>query len=118
VIERYHGLADFSEELLAERRFRQTELLALVRSRPTRARMEAGLKRLFVDTDSWRRPEYAQKLQERDLKMYTMIADLSATMTERQRAALQKRIRGFLRDIDSLTAADSRGQRAPATAAS
>lgn len=104
VIERYHELADYSEQLLGERRYRQTEILALVKARPARAQMQAGLRRILVETDSWRNPDYAQKLRERDLKVHTMIADLSATMTERQRNALQKRIRGFLRDISNLTA--------------
>jgi len=117
VIERYRQFADYSEELLGERRYRQTEILALVKSRPPRARMEAGLRRVLVETDSWRRPEYAQKLRERDLKMHTMVADLSATLTERQRAALQKRIRGFLRDISGLTASNS-SQRARVIAVS
>ena len=117
VIERYHQLADYSEELMGERKYRQTEIFALVKSRPTRARMEAGLRRVLVETDSWRRPEYAQKLRERDLKFHTMVADLSATLTERQRVALQKRIRGFLRDISTLTA-NNASQRSPATAAS
>ena len=117
VIERYRGLADYSEQLLGERRYRQTEMLALVRSKPARAQMEAGLRRIFVDTESWRSPEYAQKLRERDLKMHTMVADLSATLTEQQRKALKKRIRGFLRDISTLTAG-STSERSRATAAS
>jgi hypothetical protein len=117
VHERYRELADHSEQLLGERRFRQTELLALVRAKPPRPQMEAGLRRIYVETDSWRNPEYAQKLRERDLKVHTMIADLSATLSERQRAALQKRIRGFLRDISNLTAT-SAAQRPRATAAS
>jgi hypothetical protein len=61
------------------------------------------LKRLFIDTDSWRRPEYAAKLRARDQEMHTVIADLSATLTDGQRAHLQKRIRRFLGDISTLT---------------
>jgi hypothetical protein len=118
VIERYHGFADLSEELLGERRYRQTEALALIKSHPPRAQMEAGLKRLLIETDTWRRPEYAQKLRERDLSMHTLIADLSATLTERQRAALQKRIRGFLRDIAGLTSTVSNAGKRPATGVS
>ena len=117
VIERYHELTDYSEQLLGERRYRQTEILALVRSKPPRPQMEAGLRRILVETDSWRNPDYARKLRERDLKVHTMIADLSATMSERQRKTLQKRIRGFLRDISSLTAGAS-PERPRVTAAS
>lgn len=119
VIERYHGFVDFAEELMGERRYRQTETLALIKSHPPRAQMEAGLKRLLIETGTWRRPEYAQKLRERDRRMHTMIADLSATLTERQRAALQKRIRGYLRDIAGLTSSTtSAGAKRAATSAS
>ena len=104
VINRYPRLLDISEELMGERRYRQSELLALARSRPQRAQAEATLKRLVIDTDSWRRPEYTAKLRERDLQMHSMIADLSGTLTDEQRSHLQKRIRRFLGDISTLTA--------------
>ena len=104
VSQRYHELEDFTEELLAERRYRQAEMMALVRAKPTKAELEAGLKRLFVDTDSWRRPEYQVKLKARDRHLHAMIADLSATLTPEQRANLQARIRRFLGDISTLTA--------------
>ena len=104
VANRYPELGDVSDELLAERRFRQSELVALVRSKPPRPALEAGLKRIFVDTDSWRRPEYAAKLRERDAQMHAMISELSTTLTDEQRAHLQKRIRRFLGDISTLTA--------------
>ena len=104
VVSRYPELRDVSEELLGERRFRQSELLALIRSRPTRPALEAGLRRLFIDTDSWRRPEYAAKLRARDGQLHMLISDLSATLTPAQRAHLQNRIRRFLGDITTLTA--------------
>ena len=104
VVSRYPELRDVSEELLGERRFRQSELLALIRSRPTSPSLEAGLRRLFIDTDSWRRPEYAAKLRARDEQLHMLISDLSATLTPAQRAHLQNRIRRFLGDITTLTA--------------
>lgn len=104
VAARYRGLGDFSEEIMGERRFRQTELISKLRARTPRADLEATLRRLWVDSDSWRRREYAAKLRARDAVLHAMIADLSATLSERQRAALGKRIRAFLRDISTLTA--------------
>jgi hypothetical protein len=101
---RYRDLGDITEEVMGERRARQTELVSKLKARAPRADLEATLKRLWVDSDSWRRPEYAAKLRERDAVMHAMIADLSATLSERQRAALARRIRGFLRDISTLTA--------------
>ena len=104
VLSRYPLLPDVADELMGERRYRQSELLALARSRPQRAQIEATLKRLFIDSASWRRPEYAAKLRERDARMNAMIADLSGTLSEEQRSHLQKRIRRFLGDISTLTA--------------
>jgi hypothetical protein len=104
VQERYADLRDLSQEMMGERRYRQAEVMALVRSRPPRAELEAGLKRLFVDTDSWRPAEYREKMAERDARLHALIAELSATLSAQQRAALQRRIRGFLHDIARLTA--------------
>jgi len=104
VASRYRGLGDLTEEIMGERRFRQTELISKLKARVPRADLEATLRRLWVDSDSWRRPEYAAKLREREAVVHAMIADLSATLSERQRAALAKRIRGFLREIATLTA--------------
>jgi hypothetical protein len=104
VANRYHGLRDLAEELMGERRYRQAEIVALARAHPPRAELEAALRRLMVETDSWRRPEYTAKLRERDAQMHALIADLSYTLSDRQRAALQNRIRRFLGDISTLTA--------------
>ena len=100
----YRELRDLSEEFLGERRFRQTEMLALARNKPPRAEIEAQLKRLLVDVDSWRRPELKQALRERDARYHALLSELSGTMTAKQRAALQSRIRGLVRDIANLTA--------------
>ena len=102
----YRTAPDFSAEMLGERRVRQGEILALVRARAPRERMSAELRRLLVDIESWRRPEYIQKLRARDQKMFEMLAVLSASLSAGQRAALQARIRGLMRDITTLTAAN------------
>jgi uncharacterized membrane-anchored protein YhcB (DUF1043 family) len=102
----YRDLADFSEERLGERRFRQAETLALIRSKPSKDQMVAGLRRLFIETDSWRRPEYTRKLKERDRRFFDMLAKLSATLTPEQRERLQDRIRGYVRDISTITASN------------
>jgi hypothetical protein len=104
IANRYGELRDVTDEVMGERRYRQSELLELARSRPPRAQLEAGLKRLFIDTDAWRRPEFTAKLRERDAHLHAMIAELSATLTDEQRARLQNRIRRFLGDISTLTA--------------
>jgi hypothetical protein len=102
----YRGLPDFSDEMLGERRFRQAEIMQLVRTRPPRDAMVAQLRRLLVQTDDWRRPEYLQKVRARDQKAFEMLAALSATLSPAQRDALQKRIRAFMREITTLIAAN------------
>lgn len=101
----YRTAPDLSGELLGERRFRQSEILALVRGKAPREQMTTDLRRLLVDIESWRRPEYVEKLRARDQKIGEMLATVSATLTTEQRAAFQGRLRGLIRDITALTAA-------------
>lgn len=96
---------DTSAERLAERRYRQAETLALIRARPGKDPMIAGLRRLLVDAESWRAAAYQQKLRSRDGRTFDMVASLSATLTAGQRAHLADRLRGYVRDISTLTAA-------------
>ena len=105
----YTTAPDFSEEMLGERRFRQGEILALVRAKAPREQMSSELRRVLVDTESWRRPEYVEKLRARDQKMSEMLATLNASLSAEQRSAFQARIRGLMRDITTLTAARGTG---------
>jgi hypothetical protein len=101
VAARESALPDVAEDRIADRAYRQRETLALVRTRD-RARIIAGLQRLLVDTDSWRRPEYQAKIRARNAATFRMIAALSETLTARQRAHLKRRIQGYIDDIDKL----------------
>jgi hypothetical protein len=89
-------------ERLADRRYRQAETLALVRAKPTRAEAVSELHRLLIDTETWRRPEYQEKLRRRDALMYRMVSELSLALTPQQRAYLVGRLRGYIRDISTL----------------
>jgi hypothetical protein len=95
---------DLLEERVGERKYRQAEVLALVRAKPPREKAIADLQRLLVDTDSWRRQDFKQKMQERDEKVFEMVGALSASLNAEQRAHVQQRLRSFLRDIGHLTA--------------
>jgi hypothetical protein len=97
---------DATEDQLADRRYRQSEILALVRVNAPRDKLAAELKRLLIDTESWRRADYQRKLRRRDEKLFEMISALSASLTAEQRAHFQKRVRGFMRDITELTASN------------
>jgi hypothetical protein len=100
----YRGIPDLIEERFADRRVRQGEVLALIRAKPSREAMVAGLRALFIESQLWRRPEYQQKIAEREQQFFGMIAGLSASLSPEQRSHLQRRIRGFMRDITTLTA--------------
>jgi len=106
--ERYRAIPDYVEERLADRRFRQTETLALMRAKPGKEAMVAGLRRLLIDTETWRRPEFVKRVRERDQRMFEMFAALSATLSTDQRHYLQNRIKRYMRDINTLTAGPPR----------
>ncbi len=99
------AIADYTEEWLGDRRFRQAETLALVRARPSREAMQAGLARLLLDTDAWRRPEYVDKLMSRDAQVFAMIAALDTTLTPEQRLRLHRRLGSYAADVAYLMVA-------------
>jgi len=101
VMAREAALPQAIEERLADRRYRQSETLAVARTKD-RARIAAALHRLLLETGTWRRPEYQAKLKARDELTFRMIAQLSATLTPAQRAHLQGRIHGYMQDITRL----------------
>lgn len=103
---RVAAMGDLTGEWLGDRRFRQSETIALLRSKPTRAQLEAGLTRLLVDSDSWRRPEYVAKMKARDEQVFAMVADLDATLTAEQRGRLHRRLAGYAADAAYLAVAN------------
>jgi hypothetical protein len=103
---RVGAMEDVTDEWMGDRRYRQAETLALVRARPTREEMVAGLTRILVDTDSWRRPGYAAKLRARDEQVFAMIAALDATLTPEQRGRLHRRVSGYAADVAYLMVAN------------
>jgi hypothetical protein len=101
------GQTPLIDEWLADRRYRQIRILALVQSKPPREEAIAELRRLFIATESWRNPEYQRKLRARDAALSQLISRLSASLDADQRAAFQKRVRGFMRDITEISASRS-----------
>jgi len=106
VAERIGAFADLTEDRLEDRRYRQKAIVALVRDKASREQMIPELRRLLIDTETWRRPDYLRKLRVRDEQMFEMVAALSATLSPEQRVNVQKRLRGFMRDITDLTTAN------------
>jgi hypothetical protein len=97
-------MAELNDERMGDRRYRQAELMAMVRTQPSREQAAAQLRRLLIETETWRRPEYQEKLRDRDERMFEMIAALSTTLTAEQRSHMKARLRGFVRDLSELTA--------------
>ena len=108
VREHVRGYADISNERLADRRYREAEILRLVRTKPAREESVATLRKLFIDTGSWRSAEYREKLRQRDHQTFEMLSALSETFTPGQRAHLAQRCRGYMRDIGELNASSAR----------
>jgi hypothetical protein len=92
------------EERLADRRHRQDGILEILKTKPPREEVVVQLRKLFIETESWRDPAYQKKLRERDQALFDLISRISASATAEQRAAFQKRLRGFMRDISEITA--------------
>jgi hypothetical protein len=107
VLEHVRGYPDMAAERLADRRYREREILRLVRSKPAREDAIATLRKLFIETGTWRDPEYQRKLRERDRQTFRMLSALSETFTPEQRAKLAKRCRGYVRDIGEITASNA-----------
>lgn len=91
------------EERLADRRYRQSQTIALARSGDRRRAME-GLRRILLDTDAWRGPRLRAGLEEREQATLHMIAMVSGTLSARQRAHLRERIHGYVQDIARVAA--------------
>jgi 3-methyladenine DNA glycosylase AlkC len=104
IVRRHREMEDLSDDLLAERRYRRSEVVRLVKEHAPREKLESELRRLFLETDAWRRPDYKERMAARDAKLHALIAELSGTLSDRQREALRHRIRAFIDDVAKLSA--------------
>jgi len=110
VINGTRTLPELADERLGDRKYRQTEILQLIRAKPPREQVIAKLRALLIDTDSWRRPDYVARLRERDERIIQVVSELSSTLTPEQRASVQKKMRGYVKDISSIVAAGEDGR--------
>lgn len=106
VVVRVAAMEDLADEWMDDRRSRQSETLRLVRARPSREGMVAGLTRIIIETDAWRRPEYVAKLKARDEQVIAMLAALDATLTAEQRTKLHRKLGGYAADVAYLMVAN------------
>jgi hypothetical protein len=99
VVARVAAIPEPGGDWLADRRARQQEVVRLIRDKGSREQTMAGLRRVVIDMDGSRRPEYVAMLRQREAQVFAMTASLSETLTVEQRARLQKKIRGYLSDV-------------------
>lgn len=104
VTTRVKAMPDITDDWLADRQVRQGELLRLLRSKPSREAMAAGVRRLVLDTDAWRSPAYVERMRQRDEQAFALMAALDATFDAGQRARIQKRVREYAADVAYLMA--------------
>ena len=96
---RLAALPDLTDEWIADRRQRQVEIVSLMRTRPSRDDAVKTLRRVLIESDTWRSPEYAAKVKARDAQTIAMIVALDATLSAEQRVKLRKKIAGYAADI-------------------
>lgn len=104
VAERVRAMPDVTDDWFADRQARQAEMVRLLRARPGREALVAGLRRLVLETDTWRKPGYVAKLRQRDQQAFAMMAALDATFDAGQRESIRKRIGGYAADVAWLMA--------------
>jgi hypothetical protein len=98
------ALADSTEERLGDRRYRQDGILHIVRDKPRREEAIAALRKLLIETEKWRRPEYTRMLRERDERLVEIVSELSSALTPEQRASVQRKLLGYVNDISAIVA--------------
>jgi hypothetical protein len=103
---RVAAMEDLADAWMSDRRYRQAETVALMRAKPPREAMIAGLTRLLIDSDSWRRPEYTAKLKARDEQVFALVGALDATLTAEQRTRMHGKVRGYAADVAFLMVAN------------
>lgn len=104
VATRMVGMTDVTALRLEDRRLRQQRVVDLIRARPPKPQMEAGLRHLLIDTEAWRKAEYLKQSKQRDEQLFEMTVALAATLTPEQKGSVQKKLRSYLHDVTQLMA--------------
>jgi hypothetical protein len=86
----------------------QQQLRQLMTQRSDDAMLRAGLRQLLAEPERGWSDEYAAQRALRREKMLGLLADIGATLTDRQRAALARRALRWAEDFDDLTCTGAR----------
>lgn len=106
VAERIGGMADVSEQWIERRRHWQQRLLGLLREPPPGAGFEAALRDLALEPDRFDTPDYRRKVEANRAVVMTMMADVTNSLSERQRAHLGRKFTEYAADLRRIGAAD------------
>lgn len=89
--------------MLADRRRRQRELLALLETYRARPELRERLTAFVLDVERGRGPAYATAAREREAELVQLVLDLDRTMTPKQRAHTVAKLRRYARDFHALS---------------
>jgi hypothetical protein len=96
-------LHDLSAEWLERRRYWQAQFLGLLRAAAAPG-FEEALLELALHPDRYDPPVYQRQVELNRRIVIGMVAELSGTLTPRQRERLQRKLRGFADDLRSIAA--------------
>jgi hypothetical protein len=104
IINGVRPLEDVTDERIGDRKYRQSEVLHIIREKPSREAAVAKLRSILIETDTWRRPDYTKKLRDRDDRIIEIVSELTSTLTPEQRISVQRRMGNYVKDISSILA--------------
>jgi hypothetical protein len=102
VASRTSGMHDVTEEWLERRGNWQQRFLALLRVPPPGTALDAALLDLALRPDQFDTPEYRVAVEANRLIVMGMLADLSSTLTLKQREHLIRKFAGYAEDLREL----------------
>jgi hypothetical protein len=95
------AMKPLEEFRIADRRARQADFIALLKSRPDAASMQKQLRQM-MQPEMKRAAAYREALEQQQKTLMQLIARVSITATAEQRARVQKRLGGYANDITAL----------------
>jgi chemotaxis methyl-accepting protein methylase len=96
------AMKPLEEFRVADRRTRQADFIALLKSKPDAASMQKQLRQMMTQPELKRAAAYREELEKQQKTLMQLIARMSTTATAEQRARVQKRLGGYANDIAAL----------------
>jgi len=107
------SLTPFEELALRQQEIWGQDLSQALEKRQDRKQLETTLRRLlFVHSDEWD-PELERKIDVNQGLTYAMLAELFNTLEDNQRAKMNRKIDGFIKDFRELAAAKEEQESPP-----